>query len=421
MAIRVLNRTDFPLGRVTVTIQRPQDALAVIVKGTFALRPDAAATPLPASEQLGIAMETPYPDGPDGSCWYPGDYAPYKPRTDVTLVGTCYPPGGQATGSCEAVLSLGPITKRVAVFGDREWRRSKGTQTIRPSDPAPFTAMPVRYHRALGGADYIRNPIGIGRDNVEGEDGKLRLPLPNIENPTNLMTSMDSEPVPVAFGPLPVSSMYRQQLAGTRDSAWQKRRAPVNPADFDWGFHNAAPADQQIPGFLRGDEAGELRNLHQRHGRLAFRLPGLAPRVVVKRDPAPGAPLQALRLNLDTVWLDPDNDRMVLAWRGLVGLSQGETADGFTLYVDTHPVAEPPGDVEALRPVIEAPPERPKPSAPDASGDVSEALEQMRAAVDGLPVDDAEKDRLKAGSDPAALLAGLAEVAKGLAPDAAKP
>lgn len=421
MGMRVVNRTDFPIGRVVVTIQRPDDALAVIVKGTFGLRHDGPATPLPASAQLALTTEEPYPDGPDGSCWYPGDYAPYKPRTDVTLVGTCYPPGGQAAGSCEASLNLGPITKRVAVFGDREWRRTKGAQTIRPSDPVPFTAMPVRYDRAIGGAEYVRNPLGIGRDNIEGEDGRLRLPLPNIEDPVNLMTSMDSEPVPVGLAPLPATSMFRLQLSGTRDSVWQKRRAPVNPADFDWGFYNAAPSDQQIPGYLRGDEAGELRNLHPKHSRFAVRLPGLRPRVVVKRDPAPGTPLQDVRLNLDTVWLDPDNDRIVLVWRGLAGLALGETPDAFALLVDAHPVAEPAAELESLRPVIEAPPPRPKPAAPDASGAMSEALAKMQAVVDGMPIEDAEKDRLKAEGDPMALLAALADVAKAQAPDTAKP
>ena len=43
---------------------------------------------------------------------------------------------------------------------------------------------------------------------------------------------------------------------------WRKERSPYYAEDFDWTYFNAAPADQRLPGYLRGDEPLVFQNLH---------------------------------------------------------------------------------------------------------------------------------------------------------------
>jgi len=44
------------------------------------------------------------------------------------------------------------------------------------------------------------------------------------------------------------------KLAGTYDEKWQKQRCPLPPADFNRAFFNVAPPDQQLDGYLPGEE-----------------------------------------------------------------------------------------------------------------------------------------------------------------------
>lgn len=115
------------------------------------------------------------------------------------------------------------------------------------------------------------------------------------------------------LGPLDGRSKERLALMGNYDDRWLKERWPWFPGDFDWGYFNAAPRDQQIQGYLRGDEALAFENMHPEHPRFTARLPGVRPRCLVQSDTG----LRDVDLALDTLWVDMDAARLVLVWRGL--------------------------------------------------------------------------------------------------------
>jgi hypothetical protein len=117
-----------------------------------------------------------------------------------------------------------------------------------------------------------------------------------------------------------VSWQPRASLAGTLDEAWEKERMPLVPKDFDRRFFNGASAGLIAPGYLRGDEPVTVAGASAR-GALSFRLPGMPPpRCRVGLAKGRDA---AVEMQLDTVVISPDEDRVFLTWRGHVALRDG--------------------------------------------------------------------------------------------------
>jgi hypothetical protein len=98
--------------------------------------------------------------------------------------------------------------------------------------------------------------------------------------------------------------------AGTYDQAWIDNVFPFLPADFDDRYHQSAPEDQQIDPPAGGEEV-VLVNLTPA-GRITFGLPTVeVPVVFIPRDGSK----EETRAVLDTVVIEPDQDRILLAWR----------------------------------------------------------------------------------------------------------
>jgi len=95
-------------------------------------------------------------------------------------------------------------------------------------------------------------------------------------------------------------------------------RVDVDPArthgeGFDYAAYNCAPPSQRLRS-LEPDAEIELVGLSRYGERRRLRLPGLAPVVAVElpwQDEA-----LVIDMTLDTLWIDTDQERMVLAWRG---------------------------------------------------------------------------------------------------------
>ena len=86
--------------------------------------------------------------------------------------------------------------------------------------------------------------------------------LPNIEHHDKLIRSQKDRPTPAGFAPYDVAWPQRMSKAGTHDKKWLKTRFPGFAEDMDWTMFNAAPDDQQNPGYFSGDEAFVLENMH---------------------------------------------------------------------------------------------------------------------------------------------------------------
>ena len=316
------NETPYAAELAMLADESGRDLLVVLVKATYVITEagqlqlsDEQAPVSLAGEYYGEAGKTSLKYAPEAS------FA--KLSTDIALIGDACPPNGRVVKQLDVSLRVGAASKDLRIFGDRFWVRSKGLMNTRwkMSDPQPFTSMPLIYERAFGGIDTSteneqdrisepRNPVGAG---IVAKKSKLeKVPLPNIEDPKQLIKTPQDRPQPAGFGFISPDWQPRQAYAGTYDKAWLDSRMPLLPQDFDRRFFNAAHTDLIGSGFLTGTEPVEIINASPR-GHLKFNLPGDAPVITVTM--AYEDPL-AVETQLDSVIFDTIDHTVHLLWRG---------------------------------------------------------------------------------------------------------
>jgi uncharacterized protein YjbI with pentapeptide repeats len=340
--MELVNESGLEAAWIVSQIQPPAFALTVIVKGTFQLGPGKPA--LRAEKQLPLTGDKFESDDPTKSLRYPFDFAPFKPRADVLLAGTCYAPGGQPAEAVTVGLRVGAMSKSLVVCGDREW-----TARSRATAPKRFATMPLTWERAFGGPGFDRNPLGKGFKPIQRPDGTTVHPLPNLEAPGRLLQTWSDKGEPAGCGPLPDTWPQRLKKFGSFDARYMKERWPGYPHNFDWGFFNTAPEDQQIAGYLRGDEEFAAENMHPTTSRYSGRLPGLHVRSFVNELVRAKTQLREILMCLDTLWLEIDAERLVLVWRGHVPVRTEKLLEVFHLLVATEPMSQGPGALERYR------------------------------------------------------------------------
>lgn len=327
---------------------RHQPVFSVIVKRSYRIAPDGPADRAEVDQPLRM-IDRSYDDGdPDWSTVrYESELAPYKASTDVVVIGKAYAPRGVATERTTVGVQIGDRKKILAVTGDRRCRFREGAAPAF-TDPEPFTEMEIRYDRAYGGRDekslpdvpflYPRNFMGAGVVLRNVKEAVEDLPLPNIEDPQDLMTPerlFIEEPDRWHLQPLP-------QGFGWRQRTWYPRSALLGayPAFLDAGVvtpeermgllpkHHVALAKQSrlrpmeaqfangaslgmIFASLKGDEPVVLGRLTP-DGVLKFSLPGDRPKIGLDL----GQGMQPLEPQLHTVSIRPDDLELDLIWRG---------------------------------------------------------------------------------------------------------
>lgn len=294
--------------------------------------------------------------------------APVKSRSDILLLGTAHAPSGTPTKRMDIGLRVGTVEKRLRVVGDRKWQfGSTFSLTPTPTEPQPFTTMPITYDRAFGGYDEAaaafepRNPTGRGFIAAKTKESVHDKPLPNIEDPADPIKSWDSKPQPAGFGPIDPGWLPRRKFLGTYDEKYMEERHPLPPEDFSLEFFNSAHPDLQVAGYLRGDEEVELKNLTP-EGQVRFRLPGWRPRITVARwavDPMEwldahagdrpeigpdDVPVEeeAADAVLDTLVLLPDDGIYYEIFRAVVPLKALDTSEIARIRVEGGSVADMP-------------------------------------------------------------------------------
>jgi hypothetical protein len=344
------NETSF----ATATLRWPDvDAkpkLTIVVKATYTI-PFEGEDPRPTPKQLPIFNNDIMTDAKSPSVRFESDLVPFKPCTDVVLVGHAYAPEGKAVSELLAGLRVGQLRYGVAVIGDRQWQ----TQLLdRPaiSHTVPFRTMDLVYERAFGGFDkpagtYCKeNHVGtgfIGKRTAERVEG---LRLPNLEDPRNRINAWNIRPRPAGFGFYGRGWSPRLAYTGTYDDKYMKERHPLLPADFSFRFFNGAHPDLQVGGYLRGDEDVDLLNVCPDASRVHFRLPGVVPKISVARWMVPPEewlqqhagsdgslpselPLveEPLKTALDTLVFVPDRGVFYEVFRAVCGLSGLESLE----------------------------------------------------------------------------------------------
>ena len=295
------------------------ESIYTVVKATYAIGSSLELD----DQQLPIYFKDEfYGDPLCSSVKFPSDTSLMKPGTDVLLHGNAWAPAGQPVTESRVRLKVGSIDKTVIVTGDRFWET--GVVGTSMSAPEPFETIPLMWERSFGGSDselnnpdrhagIPENPVGVGFRMSNGTIELDGMKLPNLELETARVQSWKDRPAPGGFAALAPNYEPRLSFAGTYDDQWQKERLPYLPIDFNPLFFQCAPEGQVTSEFLRGDEIVSVSGASQ-IGRLEFQLPGVVPQIsyTVGNQPQP-QPVQ-----LDTLLIEPDENRVSLVWRAVL-------------------------------------------------------------------------------------------------------
>lgn len=276
------------------------------------------------------------------------DAAMPKPHPEVLVSGHAYPPGGGPKPACAVRVQLGPVDKRLYAVGDRVWKFGG------PSEPVPFTQMPITYERAFGGPGFALNPVGKGYAKIKDDLGKDIHPLPNIENPKAMIQSTGDRPEPVGFGAYDIMWPQRNSKFGTYDQKWLKERFPGFADDADLTLFNTAPKDQWCEGELRGDEPFQIENMHPEKPRLSSRLPGVRGRCFITQKTRDGEVFREIGTRIDTVHLLPHVQRGVVILRGTTTVGEDDAADVRNLVIAAEDMSDAPRPIDHYRDVLTA-------------------------------------------------------------------
>lgn len=323
------NTTSFEAAAVPFQGPDRKPVLTLIVKGTFEFQPDGIVNP--AEKQIPIAYgDEVNSEGDLASVRFESDMAPFKPKSDIILVGQAHAPEGKTVQVLDVSLRVGETSKTIRVFGDRHWEVTGTILKETPSVPKPFSSMDIVYERAFGGIDmdgggYCReNLAGVGFYAAKKRKSIKGAPLPNIEDPRMLIKTRKDCPTPAGFGYYGRAWEPRLGYLGTYDQKWRKERAPDLPDDFKFEFYNAAHPDLQINEYLYGTETVEMKHLTP-EALVRFRLPGIRLGAAVTKYSGDDSSafteddtfVEDVKFNLDTLCLLPEERQFFMVWRGL--------------------------------------------------------------------------------------------------------
>jgi len=310
--LQLSNRTPFAAMPMLLPNAAGIDTMFAVVKGTFAIGDRLTL----ADEQIPITLQDQhYGDPAKTSIRMPSDVSLEKLGTDVVVIGSACAAGERPTWQMDVSLSVGPVTKTVRVSADRVWDTVPGAA---PAWVAPFVKMPLVWERAFGGHDESsdpaaadpRNPVGLGFRGRNSTRPIAGTPLPNIEEPTALISSPTQMPPPAGLGAVAPHWQPRQGYAGTYDNAWMEQRAPYLPDDFDARFCQVAPAGLVTQGHLRGGDLVHLTGVTPREA-IQFQLPTHRVEITYLLDGGD----QSRPAHLDTLIIDVDARRAIVVWR----------------------------------------------------------------------------------------------------------
>lgn len=271
------NDTPFAAEATWVRDRDGAEVRIVAIRGSFLVQPDGRQVLHPVQT---LVSRVPVFSGEPGlsSLLQECDLVHMKLKTDVLVHGAAHAPNGRPVEYTDVRLRVATIDKTLRVHGDRRW--VAGVLGPALTAPEPFARVPIVYERAFGGTDMTapdhkdrgwepRNPVGTGfAMKQEHIIGKLS---PNVEDPRWPCRDW-RKGYPAGFGPIARHWEPRVALAGTYDDVWERTRKPLVPTDFDDRFHQCAPEDQQVDGFLKGGELVELHGMSP-DGVWSFRLP----------------------------------------------------------------------------------------------------------------------------------------------------
>jgi uncharacterized protein YjbI with pentapeptide repeats len=255
-----------------------------------------------------------------------------KSNPEFLVQGYAYPTSeNQRASAIRARFAT--AEKTLLAFGARYWINGK------PSEPEPFTKLPLSWTNAFGGKDFALNPVGKGIDSVDGVQW-----LPNFERPLERLQTPQQKARPAGFGAQDLTHPNRAKFRGTYDSDYLKLHSPGFPPDTDWRYFNVAQEDQWLPSPLVGDETFSFDNMHPFKPQLAGALPHLRARVFAdysKEMSSTEPTLTEVPMRLTTVWFFPHLEVSIVLFQGLAEVAEDDGSDVRALIVGVESLTEP--------------------------------------------------------------------------------
>lgn len=300
------NCTPYPAVFMNTIISEERLLGAVIVKAAFLIQDNALVPdegpPWPVG---GMPIKTEYGE-------LEGETPFLRDGADLILLGNAYPPSDTA-GFVHVNLQAGEFAYGINVFGDRKWVRNPSEEALTPSDPVPFSSIPLVWERAYGGKarvdagemPFAANPAGRGffieESAAEGQ------PLPNLEDPDHPIQTWQDQPDPRAPGPYPKEwSLRAHRAAEFSTEGPVPRLIKLKPAYFN----NANPHLVLKPAPAPG-EMISVTHVRPKGGACRFTVPDLSFHVYVQLQDRP----YVFPSHLDSVIMLTEESRVVFGYR----------------------------------------------------------------------------------------------------------
>ncbi|KFE54509.1 DUF2169 family type VI secretion system accessory protein [Pseudomonas syringae] len=219
-------------------------------------------------------------------------------------------------------VRVGSCEKTLHAFAPRTWRY--GLSGWNAVSSGGLESVALDFQHAFGGEGYADNLEGVGY--VENPGPLQQIALPQVEHPDAPLRSPMDRPAPASFLPMPPQCMARKGFMGRLDESWQMQTAPWLPADTDPRWFNEVAEDQCQAHYWRGDESWSVSGMHPLHPQLKGNLPGLRARLFVERVES-SSPIVEQPLDLDTVWLFPNDEHLLLIYRAQIPVNEVDAED----------------------------------------------------------------------------------------------
>jgi hypothetical protein len=310
--LQLENQTPFKATFAVLPDRAGIDTLYVIIKATVNLRPALSLADVQVPPTLADEY---YEDPAVSSLRYGTEMHIGKLGTDVLLIGRAWAPDKRPVQRMQVGMRVAERQKLILVTGDRVWQDGV------PSSPQPFESMPLIWERAFGGihrdgdtvAAEERNPVGCGFAGGRSASAMQGLPVPNLEDPAAPLQQVGQAANPACLAPIAPSWLPRRAYAGTYDERWQRSRAPYLPDDFDPRFFQAAVPEFSFDRYLQPGEQVHAVGVTP-DGPILFAIPDSLLSVTVTVAGAAQAP----DVNLETLSIEPDENRACFTWRAAV-------------------------------------------------------------------------------------------------------
>jgi hypothetical protein len=348
-------------------VDHPQNGsqLGVIAKRTYRVRGGRCVV----DEQQLPLVEVPRVTDDGAALLHDLDIVLNRQRVDVIVTGKARPP--RKASAFEVSLRIGPLQRRLSVFGDRRVERDHAGRVLF-SAPATVEEIDLGWASAFGGVDaaairkhgdplegycrdakkpffpafgrfaYPRNRAGKGYLMEITDDSLESCALPNLEDPSNPLTPESlaigrperwpAAPLPASFGWLSYGCFPRTGMLGITTPYDMAACPPATFAEVKLGILDVKSirpetplpdrldlgAAQQSAIGMRAEQLDpgapvELVNCHPQSPQWRFALAAEKPTMALQ---LPGERPVTLEPKIRTVLLEPELDRLSVVWVG---------------------------------------------------------------------------------------------------------